>query len=271
MQTAIAEYSQTETALAGLRQRFAAVVFDVKSRDGMSQAKAARRELVTTRTALEAKRQELKAPLLERERQIDAEAKRITGELLLLEKPIDEQIKAEEKRAAEEKAERERKEQERALAIQRRIQEIQCAPIEMVTAASGDIELKIAAIKAIEIKLEDFGSSTGLAESVRQVALDQLQTLLVAAQNREEKQARLDRELAALAAPKAPAAPVPPPASDRLTMAEIDALLPAAEAALCPEDAMLQILEIANDFQKYTDAAARGLIADIAGQFAIKE
>jgi colicin import membrane protein len=252
MQTAIAEYSQTETALAGLRQRFAAVVFDVKSRDGMGQAKAARRELVSTRTALEAKRQELKAPLLERGRLIDDEAKRITGELLLLEKPIDDQIKAEEKRAAEEKAERERKEQERALAVQRRIQEIQCAPIEMVTAASGDIEIKIASIKAMEIKLDDFGSSTGLAESVRQVTLGQLQTLLVAAQ-------------------KAPAVPVPPPATDRLTMAEIDALLPAAEAALCAEDAMLQILEIANDFQKYTDAAARGLIADIAAQFAIQE
>mgnify|MGYP000576626776 CR=1 FL=1 len=91
--SALAEYSPTAAALADLRQRFAGVVWDVTTTKGNNEARAARLELVKLRTSLEAKRKELKAPALERSRLIDAEAARITGEIVALERPIDEQIK----------------------------------------------------------------------------------------------------------------------------------------------------------------------------------
>ena len=83
------------------------------------------------RVSLEKLRVEIKAPALERTRLNDAEAKRITAELLAIEEPIDAVIKAEETRKAEEKAARERAEQARIAEIQNRIAAIRGA----VTAA----------------------------------------------------------------------------------------------------------------------------------------
>ena len=89
IETSIAEYSPTAAGLADLAHRFKNVVFDVSTTKGDKEARAARLELVRLRTGLEAKRKELKAPALERSRLIDAEAKRITDAILLLEEPID--------------------------------------------------------------------------------------------------------------------------------------------------------------------------------------
>ena len=96
--SAITEYNATEAALTGLRARLKDARYEVTTTAGMDLARKDRRELRTLRTDLENKRVEIKAPALERCRQIDSEAKRITAELLLLEKPIDDQIKAEEAR-----------------------------------------------------------------------------------------------------------------------------------------------------------------------------
>lgn len=115
--SALAEYNATAAALADLRQRFAGVVWDVTTTKGNNEARAARLELVKLRTSLEAKRKELKAPALERSRLIDAEAARITGEIVALERPIDEQIKADEQRREAEKEARRQAEARRVQAI----------------------------------------------------------------------------------------------------------------------------------------------------------
>ena len=86
--TAIAEYSPTAAALADLRARYQNVVWDVTTTKGDKEARAARRELVTLRTTLEAKRKELKAPALERTRLIDAEAKSIEAQIRALEEDL---------------------------------------------------------------------------------------------------------------------------------------------------------------------------------------
>ena len=106
--TQVAEYSQTAAALAEMREQLAGHTFDCTTTAGDQEARQSRLTLVRLRTSLEAKRKELKAPLLERTRLIDDEAKRITGELLELEQPIDALIKAEEQRKAEAKTEAER-------------------------------------------------------------------------------------------------------------------------------------------------------------------
>ena len=126
----IAEYSQTAAAMGDLRQKYEKVVFPVETTTGMKDALAGRKELRDIRVGLEKMRQEIKAPALERCRLIDAEAKSITSFILTLEDPIDQQIKAEEKRKEDIKREKERREAERVSAIREKIDAIMRALID---------------------------------------------------------------------------------------------------------------------------------------------
>src|SRR4030042_4718418 len=99
MGSSIQEDSKTEAALAILRGKYAGVVYDVASLDGMKTDKEARAELRGYRVELERVRKDIKAPALKRCTEIDTEAKRITRELSALEDPIDSAIKSEEGRA----------------------------------------------------------------------------------------------------------------------------------------------------------------------------
>lgn len=150
MTTAIVEYTETEKGLAELRQKYAAVVFDVTSGKGMTEAKAARAELRTLRVNLEAKRKEIKAPALKRCAEIDTEAKRITAELEALEDPIDASIKAEEGRKAAEKAEKERAERERIEAINKRLADLRAIPLGAIGATVDGINTLIAQAEAFD-------------------------------------------------------------------------------------------------------------------------
>lgn len=122
--TEIAEYSQTEAALNDLRERMANVEYDVTTTKGMDIAKKDRAEVRGLRTGLEAMRKQIKAPALAHCKLIDAEAARITTELLKLEEPIDQQIKAREVALEAEKAAKEAAERARILAISGRIAHI---------------------------------------------------------------------------------------------------------------------------------------------------
>lgn len=112
----IVEYQETAAAIAILREKHAGP-FEVETRDGMAMAKNARSEIRGYRTAVERMRVELKTPLLEKGRMIDAEAKRITAELVAIEEPIHRAIKTEEDR-------KERERQEKASAEAARVAEI---------------------------------------------------------------------------------------------------------------------------------------------------
>lgn len=101
LSTTIAEYSPVAAGLAELR----AQVSDYLNPDGTlaldctvpaneNLARSSRFALVKLRTSLEEKRKEIKARALDRCREIDAEAKRITGEIEALERPFDEAITA---------------------------------------------------------------------------------------------------------------------------------------------------------------------------------
>lgn len=150
MTTSIAEYSATDSALAELRQKYETVVYDVRSPKGMDQAKKARAELRDYRVTLEKTRVEIKAPALERCRQIDSEAKRITAELEALELPIDSQIKAEEQRKANEKAEAERLERARQEALQKWFADLRGFPLRAVNATADAIHELIAEAEATD-------------------------------------------------------------------------------------------------------------------------
>jgi len=150
MTTAITEYSATEQALAELRQKYETVVFDVKATKGMAAAKDARAELRSIRTTLEKKRVEIKLPALERCRLIDAEAKRITGELAKLEDPIDDAIKVEEARKEAERAEKARLAEEAARAVRASLEAIRQRPLTMIGKSASEIAALIENTKALE-------------------------------------------------------------------------------------------------------------------------
>ena len=156
--TEIAEYNQTEAALADLRNRMANVEYDVTTVKGMAVAKADRAEVRGLRTALEATRKEIKGPALEHCRLIDAEAKRITAELLKLEEPIDQQIKAREAVLEAEREARELVERQRITAIHERIAAIR----EYVALALACRTSE--RIQSLQDKLAAIDTSTGFDE-----------------------------------------------------------------------------------------------------------
>lgn len=123
-----AEYSAVEARLADMRGRLGGRVWDVATGRGMDEAKQARAELRAARTALEASRATFKAPLLEACRRLDAEAKRITTEIVAIETPIDEVIKAEERRKEAARLAREAAERARLQEIVNRIQALGVRP-----------------------------------------------------------------------------------------------------------------------------------------------
>lgn len=82
-------FTKTDAALSILREKYAkGKLPDVNTPDGYEFVKAGVKELTTYRTSLDKERQRIKAPYLEAGRIIDAEAKRITGELVAIEEPL---------------------------------------------------------------------------------------------------------------------------------------------------------------------------------------
>lgn len=190
---AIAEYSPTAAALAELSTRYRGAVFDVTTSKGDKEARAARLELVRLRTALEAKRKELKAPALERSRLIDAEAKRIEAEILALETPIDEQIKAEETRRERERQEKAETERRRVLLIQTWLDEIKTFPVR--AAGKGSVVIEALADDLVAIEVGDkFAEFRDAAERARAQAITTLREMYAAAQAQEAEARRLREE-----------------------------------------------------------------------------
>ncbi|OFW58415.1 MAG: hypothetical protein A2Y75_01520 [Candidatus Solincola sediminis] len=161
MGSSIQEYSKTEAALSILRGKYAGVVYDVASLDGMKTAKEARAELRGYRVELERVRKDIKAPALKRCTEIDTEAKRITRELSALEDPIDSAIKSEEGRVDREKRERklaeERASSERVERERASIDAIRSPLLWLIGKPSSDILAQIKKTQAIDTASPEYG------------------------------------------------------------------------------------------------------------------
>jgi len=197
--TPIAEYSETAAALADLRARHAGVVYDVTVPKEMRAAKEARAELRGLRTGLEKKRVEIKAPALERCRLIDAEAKRITAELVALEEPIDVQIKAEEARAESERLAKLEAERLRVEAIQQKIQAIRDVPGSLVGKPSVVIAGQLANLQKTQLDEAELAEHYVTATDALAAAIARVQELLAAVHEHEAEQKRIAAEREELA------------------------------------------------------------------------
>lgn len=182
----IAEYKPTAAALKKLADTYGGLVFEVTTTKGMNEAKAARKEVRGYRTALENKRKAIKAPALQRCRDIDSEAKTITAALRKLEDPIDEQIKAEEQRKEREKEEAERKERERVAKIRADIDSIKLSPGNLIGEPAAALKSAAQDLRMQPIGEEQFAEFAQEALAAKQQALQQLASMIEAASAQEE-------------------------------------------------------------------------------------
>ena len=189
----IAEYKPSEAALSELRARMKDVVYEVTTTQGMEMARKDRRELITLRTTLEAERKRIKAPALQRCKEIDTEATRITGEILKLEQPIDSAIKTEEQRIEAIREAKRQAELQRIAAITQKIDAIRNLPVTAVTKNTEDLQLTIDRLTAYGID-ESFQEFQEAASCLKSEVMVTLQNILNEKVRAAEEAARLQAE-----------------------------------------------------------------------------
>lgn len=196
--TVVSEYTPYAIELAEYKQRHKNVVYDVTVPKQMKAAKEARAEIRTTRTSLEKERVRIKAPALERCRQIDAEAKRLTEELVALEGPIDAQIKAEEGRVEAERLEKLLAEQKRVDGLNAEIQAFRDAPSHALGKPSMGIQTAYDKIAAAVVEEEHFAEFYQQAIDAKEAARARLADMLTAQRAAEAEALRFAAERAEL-------------------------------------------------------------------------
>ncbi len=165
----VTEYSTTNAALALLSEKYS-IVPDVNTPDGYEFVKTGIKELTGLRTSLEAARKREKEPYLKAGQIIDAEAKRITSELVKLEDPM----KAA-KKEVDDRAERER--QERIARLQAKVDAIKAMPARVRGGSSIEISHMLDHVGEIDA-MHDFYDLTKEAVAARQASLDELTQML---------------------------------------------------------------------------------------------
>lgn len=188
----VTEYSATAAALAKLREKYATVP-DANTEEGYVFIKDGIKELTTLRTSLEAARKREKAPYIQAGQIIDAEAKRITEELVLLESPM----KAA-KKEVDDRLERER--QERIARLQQKVDAIKAMPAQVRGKSSEEISTMLDRVGEIDAS-HDFYDLTKEAVEARQAALDELTQMLtdrLAFEQAERQRIELEAQKAAM-------------------------------------------------------------------------
>ncbi|MCV0331184.1 hypothetical protein KUC52_20310 [Pseudomonas aeruginosa] len=270
----VTEYSATNAALAMLREKYATVP-DANTEEGYSFIKDGIKELTTLRTSLEAARKREKAPYLQAGQIIDAEAKRITEELVKLESPM----KAA-KKEVDDRLERER--QERIARLQQKVDAIKAMPAQVRGKSSEEISAMLDRVGEIDAS-HDFYDLTKEAVETRQAALDELTQMLtdrLAFEQTERQrieleaqQAEMQRQREEIERQQQDLAAARQQLAEQDTSAAVEPEAPKAEAASAP----IQIKPAAKATQstdtqwraRVTDKSA--LIAAIAAGYATED
>ncbi|MHA3905180.1 hypothetical protein ACTPOE_16870 [Castellaniella sp. WN] len=194
----IAAYNPIRAGIQAMQDKYGKTVFSVATTKDMEATKAARAEVREVRYNVEKIRKALKAPALAYSKRIDDEAKEYTEAIMAIEAPIDELIKAEERRKAEEKAERERIEAERQQQVQGAIDAIKDGAVSHAGCSSQQLAAAIDVYESVEITLERFGDRAGEAAIAKQQTLTKLQDMRAAVLAQEAEAKRLADEREAL-------------------------------------------------------------------------
>lgn len=199
VQDTLAEFDTVNAGVAELERRYGNVVFAVQTKQGMADAKEARRIIREPRYAVDKAAKAAKDPLNELKRNIDQRASIITDRLLAIETPIHEQIRREEERVAAEKAAAEEAARQKAEAIQFAINGIHATPVAMLGKPSAEVMDAIEALEGWEITADEFGDRAGEALQAKTSALAALRATYDNRVQQEQEAARMAAEREELA------------------------------------------------------------------------
>jgi|GEM_PF-1200579 len=196
--TDIAEYRPHEEQIVRLETTYANLVVDCSTSEGLANAKEVRVDIRdvryalanTTKTALVPYQQAVKDAQA-RVNQVKEFGETLKERVLAIEAPVDEAIKAEEKRAADAKAERERLEAERVEGIRTKITRFSSVAAAYATRSAADVANVLQNVKESVILPEEYAEFEAEGTIARNNAIEQLETLHRAAVDREEAAAKL--------------------------------------------------------------------------------
>ncbi len=196
--TDIAEYRPHEEQIVRLETTYAKLVVDCSTSEGLANAKEVRVDIRdvryalanTTKTALVPYQQKVKDAQA-RVNQVKEFGEALKARVLVLEEPIDEAIKAEEKRVADAKAEKERLEQERIEAIRAKINRFSSVAAAYASRSAADVSSILQGVKESVILPEEYGEFEAEGTIARDNAIEQLEALFKSAAEREEAAAKL--------------------------------------------------------------------------------
>lgn len=196
--TDIAEYRPHEEQIVRLESAYAKLVVDCTTSDGLANAKEVRVDIRdvryalanTTKTALIPYQQKVKDAQA-RVNQVKEFGEALKARVLVLEEPVDEAIKAEEKRVADAKAEKERLEQERIEAIRAKITRFSSVAAAYASRSSADVAGVLQSVKESVILPQEYYEFEAEGTIARDNAIEQLEMLHKSAVEREEAAEKL--------------------------------------------------------------------------------
>lgn len=196
--TDIAEYRPHEEQIVRLETTYANLVVDCSTSEGLANAKEVRVDIRdvryalanTTKTALVPYQQAVKDAQA-RVNQVKEFGEALKDRVLAIEAPVDEAIKAEEKRIADAKVERERVEAERVEAIRVKITRFSSVAAAYASRSAADVANILQSVKESVILPEEYSEFEAEGTIARDNAIEQLETLHKAAVDREEAAAKL--------------------------------------------------------------------------------
>lgn len=196
--TDIAEYRPHEEQIVRLETTYGKLVVDCSTSEGLANAKEVRVDIRdvryalanTTKTALVPYQQAVKDAQA-RVNQVKEFGETLKDRVLAIETPVDEAIKAEEKRIADAKAERERVEAERIEAIRAKITRFSSVAAAYASRSAADVSSVLQNVKDSVILPEEYGEFEAEGTIARDNAIEQLEALQKAAIDREEAAAKL--------------------------------------------------------------------------------
>jgi hypothetical protein len=190
---AVADFDAVAEGIQSLKAQYAGVVYDVSTGKGMTEAKGARAAIREPRYAIENTRKAAKAPILALGKRLDGRAAEITDELLAIEEPIDQQIKAEETRKEAERQAKIEAEKKRVADIQDRINELRGTIGAASTSSAALILEHIGDLDRIQID-DSFAEFRQQAEDAKTATLATLAKMYDERVQHEAEQARIKAE-----------------------------------------------------------------------------
>lgn len=196
--TDIAEYRPHEEQIVRLETTYAKLVVDCSTSEGLANAKEVRVDIRDVRYALDKTTKTALVPYQQKVKEAQARVNQVKefGEtlrtrVLAIEEPVDEAIKAEEKRIAAIKAERERVEAERVEAIRVKITRFSSVAAAYASRSAADVATILQSVKESVILPEEYGEFEAEGTIARDNAIEQLETLHRSAVEREDAAAKL--------------------------------------------------------------------------------